>query len=467
MSQEKQKIVLDQHLSVIGLDSVNLASNPYPFYQLLEKYDYAILKQSSEELSKLLKNWYRNFEKALMESFKEDWKLDQYSVSNISNVDACQKLIKIMKDRLDEKQVSKFLREPKLGFKLYLPIYTTYLEEGLDDIVLETLNGNIEEIKVSLNRLGSKFLVKKDLDLIEKFVEKIEDSERKEFAKILFYRIGTKNTNGTKSLELFATSLKEMVKQPIKDAGIKRKLLELLSGTELMSDKDLIEMLNDSNEKFDENKLKTATYQEIGVSFRIYCRKFSKILVDEGLEKLKSEVDKTLANIQENSGNKDGFILAISDSLADDLRSDKNIIKNANVYREAIFYVLDSFGHAGDNGKLGFNYALCLLFLDNKGDQYSDIIDRYNKQHVFHWEKKLSTVEAIQLFKTAYLQNPEQSASILKSLNEFLNSKANDYYDFLSDDKAQNLFDFITTESDKKTVLESYKLFNQKEKAKQ
>ncbi len=319
---------------------------------------------------------------------------------------------------------------------------------------------------MDFNWLHDQFLVAEDLETIEKFVEKIKNPEKKEFARILFYRIGARNVNETKNFDLFTRSLKEMVKQPIKDVIIKKRLLELLLGTKLILDDEVVKKLNGSNEAFDENKLKTSRYEDIKVPFRLYCRKFPKILMDKGLAQLKIEVDKTIANIKKNRGNNDQFLSTIVDSLAEELFLDEHIIKNANAYYEAIFHVLDSYRYVGYVGGLEFNYALCLLFLDSKGSRYPSIIERYQKQDISQWEKTLSTIDAIELFRKAYLQSPEKSESILKSLNEFFNSKASDYYDFLPDDKTQNLFDFITTEADKKTVLESYKQFNQKEKSK-
>ncbi len=468
LDKEKKKGVLEQHVNVVLEETNRFTVNLQEFYRLIGKYDYGTLIESSE-FSKMIKVWHGSFEKVLGEGRRGEWRLDNYSLDTQSNVNIYEKIIKLMRNYFSEEAVFTFFNTPKVNFRACSLAYMTFIKEGLEHVVLDALNGNIEEIKINRYEIRSLFLSTEDLERIEQFVKKITDPEKRNFAKILFYRFGTKtNVNGyeEKNLDLFTRSLKEMLENPIEDEKIKKKLLELLSETPLSSDKEIAQMLTTSNESFDESKLKTHAYQDIGISFRHYCIKFSRMLVDKGLEQLKEEVNKTLANIKEREDevDVDKFILTISDSLAKNLFLDQNIVDNANAYYEAISHVLDSFDHAEKDGQFGFSHALCLLFLDNKADQLPVFLARYKKQHVFHWEKELSTVEAIQLFKTAYLQNPEKSENILKSLNDFLNSKANDYYDYLSEENSKNMFDFIKADADKKQVLESYKKFNQKNK---
>ncbi len=49
-------------------------------------------------------------------------------------------------------------------------------------------------------------------------------------------------------------------------------------------------------------------------------------------------------------------------------------------------------------------------------------------------------------------------------MNVFFSSKGNNYYDYLSEKKAVNLFDFIANDADKKLIIENYKKFNQEHK---
>lgn len=464
-SKETQKIVLAQQLNIILADGSLSEDDPGRLQYLIEKYDFDVLKESSSLLSGVVKNWYRNFEKALLESTNDNWRLDNYGVKYLNKIQSFPKILKLLREHLDEKLVAKYVNTANLEIKTCFPVYLTLIKEGFEKIVLDAINGNIGDIKINLNQINNLVLTEEDLVIIESFLGKIVNQEKRDFARVLFYRMGVKTEKDSNSLKLFSASLKEMIKKPVKDLAIRKKLLELLLGTDLNTDAEIIKLINDTSAPFEESMLKTSNYQDIASSFKLYSARYSKILNEKGLEEFKGEVNKTIAVIKENENTKDPFILTISDSLAENLLLEKNILKSANAYFEAITHVLDSFGHCDENGKYGLNIALCLLFLNNKKDKYADFTKRFSRQHLYHWEKELSTENAIRLFKTVYLQNVDQSAGILKSINEFFSSNTNRYYDYLPEEKTKGLFDFIANEADRKLVIENYTKFNQENKS--
>lgn len=460
-SNENKQKILPQHINIYKAEDLKGSNISEFVFLLVKNYDYEILKLNSEEVYKLFKNWYRQLEKIEMGGSDEEYAFENYSVKEINNPGEFISFVKLLKEGLDEKAFNKVFNHGKLGFKYYFPGYISLIKEGKMELIADTFNGKIDAINISVEAFDKYTLSQDDLKLIDQLVSNINDSEKKLFAKILFYRFGVKNNDTKKELELFNTTFKEIIKTPLKDSSIKNKLMVLMTGTDFIFEKEVQAYFQEEINAFQESSLTTKTFKEINVSFYLYCIKYSKILSEKGFEPFKIEIEKVVKKIQE-SNDKDSLISVIMQSIADNLFQDKQLKNNSSAYFQAIGYLMGSLGHTTDSAKKSFGYSLCLLFLSNKSQEFDSYTEQFADQHLYHWKNNLSVESAIVFFKNVYLQNEQQPDEILKVMNEFFNSSVNEYFDTLTPEKYKELLSFVKVEEEKNKILESLKKFNAK-----
>ena len=454
LDKEIKQKVFPCHIAVFNASGPVSTSNPSNIASFINNYDYETLKTSKEETSKIIKLWYRSFEKAELEkSGGDDWRIRQFAFQNYKSPEFYFKWVSILKDCLSEENFKRIYNHPQLEFRSYLPGYIPFIKAGVTDDILETFNSKIELLTIPMEDFKNKNFNSEDWVLIETFLKKIIDPERQAFARLVFLRyIGYDNKDKNK-WDLFEKNFKELMNSTLKDNLIRSKLLMLLLDTPLLQDKSIQLLFKKEVDEFKEVDLKIKPYSEIGAIFYIYCQKFPKLLAENNFDSYTLEIGKLNKILSENSDYRRNWRGLLLQCVVDNMLMDPKMFKNASIYFEGLTTILESNKENTDMVKKGYNYSFCLLYLSGRGQEIEKYIQRLKEKKQRYWNKDLPLEEALKLFKSNYLQNPDNGEAILKALNEFLLGKPMEYYRPIEQDKYNVILDFIKSEDEQKKVI--------------
>jgi hypothetical protein len=129
-----------------------------------------------------------------------------------------EEFIKLIKEGLGESSYKKVFNNSVLGYKSYLRGNLYLFKEGISDDLIESFNGKFDCVSTNFTSGSNHFetsLEYSDLKLIDSLVNKIEDKERKGFAKLLFYRYGYRTNFFEKEIALFKNAFHAFLKEPL------------------------------------------------------------------------------------------------------------------------------------------------------------------------------------------------------------------------------------------------------------
>lgn len=493
--------MLPYQLSILKSEGVNQLSNYEELINFFNTYEYETILKSKDDISKMIKNWMRGFEKNILDAAKGNNNAYKLRVNYLDIIENKIKFLKFLKESVGVESLKKVYFHNSFEFSQDLATYLQLVKKGFG----EDLPGAIDSLitnNLDRSNISSYLPIEyEDLPLLEQLISKVSDVDKQKLSRLVAYRYGVTQSYLGVSLqvlkgeiqfwnyfnndyfvnydydqhELFKKYLKEFIKEPNKDPKINSILLSIIFNTTMIEDAEIQQFFKSEIENFRISDLKVLDAKTQCV-FKMYCQILARRLISGDFEAAKKELEQILIAAKKNYNFESELYTFVFETFMQTFKVDKNLLSNAAHFYEIIQLLFDHKSYHSYEIFEGFNLYLNFLFLSGNGKNLEKWLDKYSPNSFYNRGQDLSINEAIEFFKNAYLQNQEHPELVIQYLEEFLKSELDQYYSttnyfydysrrmYLNRSDIEINFDFIKNKVDRQRIEKCYKLFSEKEK---